>query len=65
MPIIPTPRKREHWGSCRVEVSRRGFYSSGPYPTMEGAIEALDPFNGAIYWPLRSVWAYLGRVGAD
>lgn len=37
--------------------------ASGPYPTMEGAIKALDPFNLAIYWPLRLVIPHLGRMG--
>lgn len=36
---------------------------AGTYPTMVGAIEALDPFNDATYWPLRNVIPYLSRMG--
>lgn len=35
--------KREHWGVCWVLWDG---IKGGPYPTMEGAIEALDPFQG-------------------
>lgn len=41
-------RKREHFGSCRVAqtwIAVPRDYPGWPYPTMEGAIEALDPFN--------------------
>lgn len=34
--------RREHFGSCYVQIGSGG----GPYPCMEGAIEALDPFQG-------------------
>lgn len=40
--------KREHFGPCKVSqtyVARERDYPGWPYPTMEGAIEALDPFQ--------------------
>lgn len=56
--------KRDHFGYCMVHVHQTDRrMSGGPYPTMEGAIEAHDPFNGAVYWPLRNVIPYLGRIG--
>lgn len=36
-------RKREHFGLCYVSIN--GIASIGGYPTMEGAISALDPFQ--------------------
>lgn len=59
--------KREHWGACLVRriESASPNSTAWPYPTMEGAIEALDPFNSATYWPLRNVVPYLGRMGRD
>ena len=40
-------RKREHFGLCRISFTRNGVTvpGMGGYPTMQGAIEALDPFN--------------------
>ena len=42
--------KREHFGACNVLVRKAnrplGFQWSGSYPTMEGAIDELDPFQG-------------------
>jgi hypothetical protein len=55
--------KREHWGACMVRVITGALSSGGPYPTMEGAIDALDPFQRAIHWPLGNVQGYLGRMG--
>lgn len=36
----------------------------GPGPAnLEAAITDMDPFNDEIYWPLRNVIDYLGRMG--
>jgi hypothetical protein len=39
--------KREHFGSCSVHTRPVGGISTwrGCYPTLEGAIETLDPFQ--------------------
>lgn len=57
---------------CGVAISRhpisqsRIMWGQGAlYPSMERAVEALDPFNGETYWPLRNVVPYLGRMGVE
>jgi hypothetical protein len=60
-------KKREHWGACivrRNDGSRMFPVYAGTYPTLEGAIEALDVFNHVTYWPLHNVIPYLERMGA-
>jgi hypothetical protein len=55
-------KKREHWGACIVRRTPEGRpfpVYAGAYPTMEGAIEALDQFNWRVYWPLHNVIPYL------
>lgn len=39
---------REHFGACNVLTrdNERPILWTGSYPTMEGAINALDPFQG-------------------
>jgi hypothetical protein len=44
--------KREHFGMCRVN-------DSVGYPTMEGAIDALDKFQPLFPYSLRDVGAQL------
>ena len=58
--------KREHFGVCYVSTRRplKPGTTWGTDPTMEGAYQALDPFNDATYWPLRNVIPYLGRMDA-
>jgi hypothetical protein len=38
---------------------------TGPHQTMAQTIQAMDRFNDEIYWPLRNVIDYLGRMGVD
>lgn len=61
-------QRREHWGPCLVNrfEPMRATYSvkfGGTYPTMEGAIDQLDPFQAHVHWPLHNVGDYLGRMG--
>ncbi len=39
--------RREHFGLCRITILEDGetYHGIGGYPTMWGAIRALDPFQ--------------------